>query len=180
MGWVGEPTHGVRYWRESVERWCRLREKLDVDSFVEIRYEDLVRSPTETLDRCCRLLGESFHPDMLEFHRTSSYEPVDPKLAEQWRRTLDARSAEIIDATCGGLMERFGYQASVPSPRMPRRFEGVALSVRNRLGRARFRFARYGIKRTFTWWFVRGLPLDHPWRLRLRLAMNDIDQRHLK
>jgi hypothetical protein len=180
MGWVGEASHGARYWLDPVRRWCRLRDQLDPADFVEIRYEDLLREPASVLDTCCRLLGERFDPAMLNFHETSTYEALDPALAEQWRRKMSPRAAEIIDSSCLELMPQFGYEPSVPTPRPAGWAERARLGIENRVGRLRFRVRRYGLRRFLAWSLLKFLRVDHPWRVRLRLKLNEIDRAHLK
>jgi len=180
MGWVGEATHGARFWLDPVRRWCRLRDRLDPADFVEVRYEDLLRDPPSVLDRCCRLLGERFDPAMLEFHQTSTYEPLDPALAEQWRRKMAPRTAEVVDSICLEFMQRFGYEPSAPAPRPAGWMERLRLSADNRLGRFRFRVRRYGFRRVVAWSLLKHLRVDHPWRLRVRLELNEIDRMHLR
>ncbi len=180
MGWAGEPTHAVDYWLEPVRRWCELRRSLARESYVEVRYEDLLRQPESVLDRCCRLLGERFDPAMLDYHRNSTYEPLDPSLAEQWRRKLPPRLAEIIDSRCADFMGRFGYTASVSQPRPASRLERWRLLIENRIGRFSFRLRRYGLRRVIRWYLWKRLAIDHPRRRRIRAELNEIDREHLK
>ena len=58
-------------------------ETLPTDDFIELRYEDLLASPERELDRCCQLLGHSFDGAMLGLDESSTYEPLNPKLAER-------------------------------------------------------------------------------------------------
>jgi len=180
MGWVGEPSRGSSYWTEPVRRWLRLRGTLNDGDFVELRYEDLLRNPRAELDRCCRLVGERFDPAMLLFHETSTYGPLDPALAEQWRVRLTPRQAELIEHACGELLDRFGYDRSVERARGPGRLESVGLRVRDRAGRFRRRLRRYGLGLTIAWALVKRLPIGAGPRRRVRLRLNEIDMRHLK
>lgn len=180
MGWIGEATHGVRYWLDPVRRWRRLRDQLHPDEFVEIRYEELLREPDSTLARCCGLLGLRFDPKMLEFHQRSTYQPIDPSLAGQWQRRLTPRTAEFIEAACLGPMQDFGYECSVATPRDMRWTDRLGRAVVNRVNRLRFRGRRYGWHRTLAWAAAKHLRIDHPWRLRLRHALNEVDGRFLK
>jgi hypothetical protein len=180
MGWSGEPTNAVAKWIEPVRRWLGLREGLAPEDFVEVRYEDLLANPEHELDRCCRLLGHGFDPAMLAFHESSTYEPLDPKLAEQWRRKMSPRTAEIIDAACLDLMPRFGYAPSVPTPRPATAGERLRLRAADKLGRSRFRVNRYGLALTCSWALAKRLPLGNPWRTGLKARINAIDTRHLR
>lgn len=180
MGWVGEPTHGTRYWREPVARWLAMRDSLPIADRMELRYEDLIRNPEHELTRCCAFLGQSFDPAMLEFHQSSTYEPIDPALAEQWRRKLPPRTAEIIDAACADLMPAFGYQPSVPTPRAMSPGERLRLAFENRTGRWKARRARYGTGLLLAWSVASRLPLRNPWRTRVKSRVNEIDRAHLR
>ncbi len=180
MGWVGEATSGANLWLKPATRWLKLRQSLGPHDFVEIRYEDLLREPASVLDTCCKLLGERFDPAMLNFHETSTYEALDPALAEQWRRKMSPRAAEIIDSRCLELMQQFGYEPSVPTPRPAGWAERARLGIENRVGRLRFRVRRYGLRRFLAWSLLKFLRVDHPWRVRLRLKLNEIDRAHLK
>jgi hypothetical protein len=180
MGWAGEPTSAVSKWLEPSRRWLALRDALPPEDFVELRYEDLVANPEHELDRCCRLVGHRFDPAMLAFHESSTYEPLDPKLAEQWRRKMAPRTAEIIDAACLDLMPRFGYAPSVPTPRPASGPEALRLRLANRVGRLRFRVRKYGPGLTASWALAKRLPLTNPWRMRVRQRINETDTRHLR
>ena len=180
MGWVGEPTSAASYWLEPTERWLAMRDALPTDDFIELRYEDLLASPERELDRCCQLLGHSFDGAMLGFHESSTYEPLNPKLAEQWRRKMPPRTADIIDAACLSVMSTFGYEPSTPNPQPPTGIEALRLKLTNRIGRTRFRINRYGLLLTCSWILAKRLPLSSSWQAKVRARINAIDTKHLR
>lgn len=180
MGWTGEPTNASGKWIEPTRRWLALRDSLSSDDYVELRYEDLLADPKGQLDRCCRLLGQRFNPAMLAFHESSTYEPLDPRLAEQWRRKMAPRTAEIIEAACLDLMPGFGYEPSTPSPRPASGLESFRLGLTNRGGRLRFRVNRYGLPLVCAWAVAKRLPLSNPWRARVKTRINAVDTAHLR
>lgn len=180
MGWAGEPTSATRDWLEPTERWLAMRDSLSKDDFIELRYEDLLDNPEHELGRCCKLLGPAFDPVMLNFHESSTYEPLNPKLAEQWRRKMPPRTAEIIDAACCNSMSAFGYEPSTPNPRPATFPEALRLRLANRLGRVRFRIKRYGPLLTFSWILAKRLHLSNRWRTKLKARFNAIDNKHLR
>jgi hypothetical protein len=180
MGWAGEPTSAADQWLEPVDRWIAMRDTLATEDFIEVRYEDLLTNPKHELDRCCQLLGHSFDPAMLDFHETSTYEPLDPKLAEQWRRKMPPRIAEIIDATCRDRMSVLGYELSTPNPRPASSSEALRLKIANRIGRFRWRAKRYGLLLTLSWILAKRLHMSNPWRTKLKSRFNAIDTKHLR
>lgn len=64
---------------------------------VEIRYEDMVRNPTETVSGICRGIGVEFEPEML------SYQQYEHELPEWEAGTYDVKRRKInIDTTSIG------------------------------------------------------------------------------
>lgn len=180
MGWYGHPADATPDWLNPIRRWEQTRAKLPDDRWAEVRYEDLLREPEKVLTRCTDLLGVQYHPDMLAFHESSSYEKLDPKLAEQWKRKMTPRCAEIIDARCLPLMQTYGYQPSVPSPRDAGALERLRIKLASKLGRFRWRMNRYGLGLVLSWAIAKRLPITNAWRVRVRTRINDIDRTHLR
>lgn len=180
MGWYGHPAAASNEWINPIQRWQLARDRLTEDQSVLIRYEDLVREPESVLDRCCTLLGVRFHPDMLTFHESSSYESLDPSLAEQWRRKMDPRTAELIDAACMPTMLNYGYEPSSAEPKPVSAFERCRIRVANRYGRFQFRIRRYGLSLVLQWALAKRLSLNSPWRKSAQERINAIDLKHLR
>lgn len=92
--------------------------------YLEVRYEELVRSPEATLRGICDFLGEPFDHDMLtydrdaaaampasslKFHRSSIRAP-DPEKATAWQREMSAPDRVLFDEVAGQTLEEFGYR----------------------------------------------------------------------
>lgn len=180
MGWYGHPVDATRKWLEPVERWEQARERLPANRWTMIRYEDLLRSPETELTKCTALLGLGYDPSMLSFHESSSYEQLDPKLAEQWPHKLPPRYAEIIDARCSPQMQTYGYTPSTPNPKDTSTIEQLVIRFKSKLGRFTWRKNRYGLGPVLGWAIAKRLPITNPWRVRLRNRMNEIDRKHLR
>lgn len=93
-------------------------------SFLEIRYEDLVRSTETTLRAICNFLGEDFEPPMLEHHErakeampedalkwhASSVSKVDESKVFEWKTQMSIADRCIFDDIAGSTLELFGYE----------------------------------------------------------------------
>ena len=112
-------------------RWCRvvdaaerLESSLSPDRFRVIRYEELIADPEAQLRSGCEFLGESFEPQMLQFHERSEAERgfrddevwkentlgvVDRDRAERWRSGLTEAQVQLIETLAGSRMRRCGY-----------------------------------------------------------------------
>lgn len=57
-------------WRNFISAALPWRNKLKSDQLLEIHYEDLARSPEETVRRVCAFLGEEYEPEMLTYYQS--------------------------------------------------------------------------------------------------------------
>lgn len=97
--------------------------------YLEVRYEDLVRSPRAVLGRTCDFLGEEFDPVMLDHHESArsdmpaaaipwhdaSTSPVDPSKAEAWTRLLSPDDVALFESAAGATLAAFDYPLHNPS-----------------------------------------------------------------
>lgn len=123
----------------------------EADSRVHmVVYEDLVAAPDRELRRICDFLGETFEPGMLaprddahtmpvatddrirarweswnDMHHARANAPVSVRSVGRWREKLSPSEAALIEAICGTVMTRYGYDPEMP--RSPRRLFGQAL-----------------------------------------------------
>lgn len=95
--------------------------------YLEIRYEDLVRSPESTLRRVCEFVGEPFDKAMLgydknaaaampeaslKFHASSIRAP-DPSKVTAWQREMSQGDRVLFDEIAGDTLEAFGYKRDI-------------------------------------------------------------------
>lgn len=104
----------ARRWAQDVGAGLAWREH---PNYREVRYEDLVRDLEGTLRELLESLGESFSPEMLEYHRKQSSVSSDPNFkkpifgssVERWRRDLTAAELQEVRRLCGPLLIELGY-----------------------------------------------------------------------
>ena len=180
MGWVGHAVKGVQHWIEPTKRWTQLENQLDDSQHIQIRYEDLLADPESTLTKCCELFDLSYDERMLDFHESSTYQKLDPKLAEQWKRKMNPRTAEIIDSICLDQMSELGYETSVPTPKPASSLESITINLQDRIGRFRWRIRKYGLPLVLQWSFAKRLPITNSFRMRVRKQINEINLSNLR
>ncbi|MCB9846590.1 MAG: sulfotransferase [Phycisphaeraceae bacterium] len=181
MGWVGTVWHGCDHWLESEARFERMRDRLAPGSFVDLRYEDLLRDPHRALDHCCSLVATRFHPSMLEFHKTSTYEPLDASLVEQWRRRLSPRQIRHVQSRCAVEMLARGYAVeSPPGDRRPGAAGRLGLAMAHRINRFRHSARRYGFWLALGRIARRRLPLPRSWNAAIVARAQAVERSHLR
>lgn len=129
----------IRYWAERVRFG---REMRGHPRYVEVRYEDLVAEPRETMTRLLASLDLAFDEQVLQPAAAPAARDEGPVVASsigRWRREFGAQEAAIVEARAGALLRELDYAPSsawadgLPpvAPTLPARAEAL------RPGRAR-------------------------------------------
>lgn len=132
------------HWQRQISCAQTLRETLNGDHYLEVRYEELVSDPEAVLRAVCHFCGVSFEPTMLSYvepetgdegdyagqgHHGSLRKPLDPALRD-WRRDLSEDEIAAIEYLITPGLRAFGYEvgASVDQDVTP--VSRAALSLR--------------------------------------------------
>lgn len=136
--WFGPDDVGgvAGEWKRMLAR--ARRQAGELDHYLEIRYEDLVREPAPTLRRVCEFLELEWEPAMLEYHRWAAArlaelgdvveagrpvsrqerlriwrlvgQPPRADRVERWRREMDAADVRAFEAVASDTLREFGYE----------------------------------------------------------------------
>ncbi len=84
-------------WRSNLEAVRADFRRLPAGQCCELRYEDLVRTPVKTLSELCDFMGESYDPQMLEYHLKNRLDSLEPSEFLQWKaKTLIAPDSSAL------------------------------------------------------------------------------------
>lgn len=113
-------------WKFGQQTIQKLRKDLPAATWLDVYYEKLAREPEVTLKRICEFIGESYSPDMLNFHETSIAqnrrqhrdhaalgEPVSNRYIGIYKEQLSIRDQRIIVGIVGKEMETERYKPDV-------------------------------------------------------------------
>jgi hypothetical protein len=179
MGWAGNVFHGVDHWIKSERSFERLAAATFPERIFQLKNEDLIRAPRQSLIRLCAFLGEAYDNHMLDYPSRSTYGPPDIKLVEQWRGDLSLQEIALIEGKAGGMLIERGYELSGAEQLVPNALYRAALRADNSWKRWRFNTRRHGIGVAALDLAARGLRIraleDF---IRTRKAANEL--RHLK
>lgn len=111
----------ARYWASAVNA-ARAFAKSATDPvhFHEMRYEDLVTDPEDTLRALFAFLGEAWEPAVLAYHEMphdlghesstpQAVQPITPTAAGRWQRELSAPDRQAVKEEIGDLLLELGY-----------------------------------------------------------------------
>jgi hypothetical protein len=94
---------------------------LGKDSYLQIRYEDLLSDSEKVVRQICSFLREDFAPEMLESHESGVPYPTDlhnqsnlrkPIIstnAGKWRTRMTKRDLRIFESVAGPFLSQYGY-----------------------------------------------------------------------
>ena len=102
------------------------REKYDSSTWLDVKYEELVRETVKTLKKICEFIGEQYAPEMLEFYRTSTgvargkqrdHAPLGHAVSDRYvgiyKHLLSIRDQQIYAAVAGETHREAGYELDV-------------------------------------------------------------------
>lgn len=138
-------------WRTEVAAARRLAERLGLERYLEVRYEDLVADAEGVLRTICSFAGLPYERAMTDYagsgseekaHQQSLRRPLTPGLRD-WRTQMTPEDLAAFEGVAGDLLRELGYET-----------HGQA-DVRGRLRRAAYR-SRIGAWRAATFAYRRS------------------------
>jgi hypothetical protein len=179
MGWAGNVFFGVDPWIEAETSWDRLALRMEKSRILQIKYEDLVSKPQDTLRIVCNFLNIDFDEAMLNYFRHSSYEPIHANSVRKWKETVKPNELAMLEHKVSALLLDRGYDLSGVQIRRPSRRALAILWARNKAYLWRFGARKYGIAIFLSEKIARAFGIKWLNR-RVRLAINEIDRVYLK
>jgi len=87
---------------------------------VELKYEDLLNNPAQTLEKVCDFIGVPFEAEMLSFHQTSEgfvdhrhseliFRPLDPSNTRKWVKSFTPFELKKFDFFSRKTLRMYGY-----------------------------------------------------------------------
>ena len=115
-----------KYWQQYVEAGREQGRQLGLDTYLELRYEDLITDQKPTLQRLYAFLGEEFTDELLNYKRAGQAgktplvsQPLRPDNAEKWRRKMTSAQIRLFEAAAGGTLVDFGYELATDARPLP-------------------------------------------------------------
>lgn len=174
MGWAGNTWYGVDHWVKTEADWADQTHRMAADQVLDLQYESLLEDPEGRLRALCTFLDLDYTPQMLAYSENSTYEPVDPNLAYQWKRKQSPEEVAELDHKLGDLLTASGYAPGPLPARAPSSVRRVGLSLDNKRRMWKTIIQRYGVIDPVLLRIARRLGLEKT----RRAAKRRIDNKH--
>ncbi len=157
MGWAGNVYYGVNHWIKSEREWTTFKKTIPNESWIELKFEQLLENPVIELTRICDFIGVTFDENMLSYPQHTSYSAPDPSCSYQWKRKQSDIEIRLVESKIGKMLEERGYELSGLKPIVVRPLMLFKLWFQNKAYIMYFKMKRYGIFRTLLELLLRKL-----------------------
>jgi hypothetical protein len=138
--------HGAKLWQQYVEAGHNDGMALGPEAYLEIRYEDLITEPAETVRKVCGFLNEEFSESVIHFQKSSDPKTKTPLLKqdlqssnrEKWRGRMSPWQIRVFESAAGDTLKHFNYPTETDCRPLPLPYRG-ACRLHNQLWAAWFR-----------------------------------------
>jgi hypothetical protein len=105
-------------WKHYVDAGQAFGRHAGPDEYIQLRYEDVLSAPRETMGKLCDFLGEPYSEKIVEFDKSSDPKSRTPLLAkplqknnwEKWREQMSGRQIRVFEGVAGETLNRNGYR----------------------------------------------------------------------
>ena len=106
----------AKYWEIYVEKGREIGKTLGEKTYCEVRYEDLLENPTDTMKRVCHFLNEPYSDSIVNFKKSgqAGKTPLLQKSIQKtnhgkWRKKMSQRQIKTFEGAVASTLKDCGY-----------------------------------------------------------------------
>jgi hypothetical protein len=138
----------AEYWESYVEKGHDLGRALPSDQYLELRYEDLLAQPEDTMRKLCGFLREEYSTELFDvasFEGPSKtplvHKPLQADNAGKWRSRMTTSQIQAFEGVAGKTLREFSYDLTTPG-KPPTLVTKASYRLHNKLLTAYWRHAK--------------------------------------
>ncbi len=116
-----------RYWRQYIDKGRELGRKISKDQYLEVKYEDLLGSPKETMRKVMGFLGEEYDESLINFKKSKDPNSKTPLVArpisasnrEKWKNKMSNWDIRVFESAAGAALAKAGYDIETSCEELP-------------------------------------------------------------
>lgn len=125
--------HAAKYWEQYVETGREWGRTAGDGIYCELRYEDLLAKPTDSLHKVCCFLKEEYSDSLVNFQKSADPKTKTPLLrkeiqkdnTEKWRQKMTPWQIRVFESAAGSTLEKVGYRLCTTPNRLPLLVRGL-------------------------------------------------------
>lgn len=129
----------AEYWESFIERGREQRQQLPPGQYLELRYEDLLAQPEETMRTLCDFLGETYSADIFTVSPVDNpgktplvHKPLQTDNSGKWRYRMKPKQIHAFESVAGNTLRELGYELGTAAE-PPSFIRKVAYRLHNKL-----------------------------------------------
>ena len=116
---ANNPAVAADDWNRKVRQTRELGSKLGPERYHELRYEDLLQTPRETMGALMQFVHESIDEALLQAYVNETEANPLRSNSRKWAKAFSSQDLQRIEACAAEQMEAVGYELATSAPRMP-------------------------------------------------------------
>ena len=151
--WKNNSVYAMLNWQEAIQNGKKALQKYYPNQFMEIRYEDIIDNPQESIHQVCDFLREDFSDDLLKFHKIAdksipSYKmdwhsgakkEINAMSIGRWSKDLEDWEVSLISKKMKKELSQYKYDFRVSPNRIP-----LSIYIKYLIIRIRYKINQYG------------------------------------
>lgn len=112
----------AEYWESYVEKGRTLGKQISSHQYMELRYEDLLIHPQDSMKRVCNFLGEVYTSDLFDVVSVEEpgktplvHEPLKASNAGKWRSQMSPFQIQAFESVAGSTLRQSGFEVITPA-----------------------------------------------------------------
>ncbi len=109
---------GARLWKRYVEAGRKASKLLAPHQYLELRYEDILADPVDSVRWLCDFLGEDFSDKVIDFNKSTDPKTKTPLLKQglqpsnrdKWRTNMTPRQIRTFESVASDTLQACGYE----------------------------------------------------------------------
>lgn len=129
----------AEYWESYIQKGREQGRRLPPDQYLELRYEDLLAAPENTMRILCEFLGENYSEEMFAVSPVDDpgktplvHKPLKADNAGKWRDKMTTAQIHAFESVAGNTLRGLGYEL-VTSAQPPWLATKAAYRLHNKL-----------------------------------------------
>ncbi|MDZ7265877.1 MAG: sulfotransferase [candidate division KSB1 bacterium] len=110
-----DPMLAAQHWQERVQSALAFGRRVGPDSYLELRYENLVQHPAREFERLVRFIAyEGDIEEIVHRFRREIVDTVKRDNFDKWRKQMPRRQIRVFEQLAGGTLQTLGYPVVFP------------------------------------------------------------------